>query len=1162
MAGWSFPVSDQIATGCLAFDEPSNTLWFATNSGEIRTLRLMDGREVLAGSGYQSPVGLVLEANGLGLTVVEAAGLIWDAARRDANRSAALQKVDLGEPIVGSAPMLNAAEMAILTKAGELVALNKQNGTIEPLVGGFSEPLGLCFDASFKALVVLRDDAPNRSIVVVNIGNLTAGEPIDVPGDTSAILAAALNGSPAVLTSDSAGQLSLVDLGGGPTIAGPTLPTGALGLACWQSLVLAAISGSVEAIEWALEPGTLPILMPIAPLFVNGYARVEVDLASQGLARTDVEFVVDEGPDAGFVSAGIEPDAANSAIRIVLGAGLRSGEYHLSAKRIADASTIGRARFRVTAHWPDEEVGPPVAVTGKQQIFVHGSWGGGPTGPQNINVLAAPESWNVLFVLIDLKDRRYDDVAAPGLRALWTSHLVGPGQCVKQFYEEMSLFNTAGPSRPRGTTMFEAANGAIGPVHLDLGWGDAFEPNTSLDVWGGWNPKDTTWQACATALSDFLADNGQGATILPRSDAIVFIVKTASDNAVEIGSKLFPAEFAWPQANEATFFWKTELSTSFARKPAILINDIMPSDMPGDKALPSMTVLCHELGHTLGLEDLYQRGDYPAEVDARAIGELDYMGSEFTLPQASIANKMRLGWIDPSWIETFDFGKNPTGHAVTLHAAEALTRSGPAAGRKAAIEVRIADGWNYYFEYRRTQGGEMTDQQLNTTAGGAQVVLGTDVRADGAAKPARPVILRLGVDEDGNGPILKSNGEDYEETDVTNPQRQHDFRLVFDQIDPADANAAQVHVEYIAAHRPELQITPAPGRGDWKSADIDLQGPGGQNKIVKGRRHQIVVRVHNAGSLAAKNVRLGLAWLPFTTSPGEWGALPDPPRQDIPGLSTVTFTQDWDVPADLKVADIEVEHFCVKANVDAYVDPSDPSNNEIVIFNNWAQSNFDTTTVSEGSPSERRWTGVSVTNVLPERATYLTLAEQDNDYFRIYVGNAWVRLPAGETRMVEVGYESLAGDAQKGSEFEHIFGRGMEAPNKVSFNSLVVRENPTHCSSKEVLWGAGLHLRTGHKTWVADMRMRGEAFRGHICGRHNGSERAVTSGTVNVVLWVASRPGDEVTAQGHVDVTGRFTAPVPGIILQQMGHEPILAEVIYQGTAVWAPCRSGERRVA
>jgi hypothetical protein len=1162
MAGWSFPIGQQVASGCLVFDEPSNTLWYATNSGEIRTLRLMDGRELLVGSGYQSPVGLVLDANGLGLTVVEGAGRVWDATRHDANRALARQISDLGESLIGSVPMLNSKEIAILTTAGRLVVLEKLNGTITPLVEGFSQPLGVFFDATSKKLVVLQDGAPNRRIVAVDTDSLEVGVPIDVPGDTSAVLVAPLSGSAAVLVSDGAGNLSLIDLAGGPVLTGPVLPGAAFGLARWESLVLAVIAGSVQAIEWDLESGRLPVSVPIAPLFVNGYARVDVDLAGQGLARTDVEFMVDEGADAGFVSAGIEPDAANGVARIVVGAGVRPGEYHLSAKLKADGSTIGRARFRVTAHWPDEDLGPPVAVTGKQQVFVRGSWGGGPTGPQNINILAAPESWNVLFVLIDLKDLRYDDVTTPGLRAIWTSHLVGPGQCVKQFYEEMSLFKTAGPSRPRGTTIFEASGGAIGPVHLDLGWGDAFDPNKSSDVWGGWNPKDTTWQAFATALSDFLADNGQGATILPRSDAVVFIVKTASDNAVEIGTKSFPAEFAWPQASGATFFWKTELSTSFVRKPMILINDVMPSAAPADKALPSMVVLCHELGHTLGLEDLYQRGDYPAEVDARAIGDLDYMGSEYTLPQASIANKMRLGWIDPSWIETFDFGKNPTGHAVTLHAAEALARTGPPAGRKAAIEVRIADGWNYYFEYRRTLGGAMTDQQLATTAGGAQVVLGTDVRADGAAKPARPVILRLAVDADGNGPLLKAIGEDYEETDVTNPQRQHDFRLVFDQIDPADSNAAHVHVEYIAAHRPELQITPAPGRGDWKSPDIDLVGPGGDNKIVKGRRHQIIARVHNAGSLAAKNVRLGLAWLPFTTSPGDWGLLPDPPKQDIPGLSTVTFTQDWDVPADLKVDEIDVEHFCVKASVDAYVDPTDASNSEIVIFNNWAQSNFDTTTVSEGSPSERRWTGVGVTNTLSDLATYLTVAEQDNDLFRIYIGHAWVRLPAGQTRMVQVGYESLAGDAQRGGDFERAYGRGMEAPNRVSFNSFVVRENPTHCSSKETVWGAGLHLRTGHKTWVADMTMTGEAFRGHIHGQHNGSEQAVTAGTVNVVLWVASRPRDEVTVQGHFDATGRFTATVPGIILQQVRRQPILAEVIYQGTAVWAPCRSGEKRVA
>jgi hypothetical protein len=149
MPGWSFPISEQIATNCLAFDEPSNTLWFATNTGEIRTLRLMDGREVLAGSGYQSPVGLVLDSNGLGLTVVEAAGLVWDVARANATRTSALQKADLGQALVGAAPRLDLAEVTILTAGGKLVALNKQNGAVETLIDGFSQPLGVLLRCNF-----------------------------------------------------------------------------------------------------------------------------------------------------------------------------------------------------------------------------------------------------------------------------------------------------------------------------------------------------------------------------------------------------------------------------------------------------------------------------------------------------------------------------------------------------------------------------------------------------------------------------------------------------------------------------------------------------------------------------------------------------------------------------------------------------------------------------------------------------------------------------------------------------------------------------------------------------------------------------------------------------------------------------------------------------
>ena len=61
---------------------------------------------------------------------------------------------------------------------------------------------------------------------------------------------------------------------------------------------------------------------------------------------------------------------------------------------------------------------------------------------------------------------------------------------------------------------------------------------------------------------------------------------------------------------------------------------------------------------------------------------------------------------------------------------------------------------------------------------------------------------------------------------------------------------------------------------------------------------------------------------------------------------------------------MEVEHFCVRADIDRYVDPRNPDHDEIVVSNNWAQSNFNSTNVPFGSPSERAVTGLTITNRL------------------------------------------------------------------------------------------------------------------------------------------------------------------------------------------------------
>jgi hypothetical protein len=353
----------------------------------------------------------------------------------------------------------------------------------------------------------------------VELDTGTVRATVPAPDDTTAILAAPLAGYSAVLTAAGASaHLMLLGLAGEPAVSGATLATAARGLCRWHSLILLASANTIEAREWDLDEGDIALALPPGPVFVGGYTRAEVDLISAGVGRNDVEFVVEEGPEFGFCSAGIEPPAPTGWARVIVGAGPYPGQYHVACRRLVDGQTLARVRFRVTSHWPDDDIGPGVALTGKQQVFAHGSWGGGPNGPQNVNVLAAPEAWRVLMVLVELRDRSFG-ANAGGRRAAWADVLVG-AKSVQTYYEEMSLFSDApAPPIPHGTTIRLAADTVLGPIRIDAGWGDAFEPKGKDDIWAGWSPKTTFYQECTNALCDALADQGTGDTILPSCDA-------------------------------------------------------------------------------------------------------------------------------------------------------------------------------------------------------------------------------------------------------------------------------------------------------------------------------------------------------------------------------------------------------------------------------------------------------------------------------------------------------------------------------------------------------------------------------------------------------------------------------------------------------------------
>lgn len=123
-----------------------------------------------------------------------------------------------------------------------------------------------------------------------------------------------------------------------------------------------------------------------------------------------------------------------------------------------------------------------------------------------------------------------------------------------------------------------------------------------------------------------------------------------------------------------------------------------------------------------------------------------------------------------------------------------------------------------------------------------------------------------------------------------------------------------------------------------------------------------------------------------------------------------------------------------------------PDREEIIVFDNWAQPNFDAVSLPFSSPSDRLRTGATLTNPLSRAARYLLTTDQSGDGYRVYVGHAWLRLPPGATRPVELAYESLTGDPVHGAAFERSLERHASRANHVAVTSWLVPEN-TECDT-------------------------------------------------------------------------------------------------------------------
>jgi M6 family metalloprotease-like protein len=774
------------------------------------------------------------------------------------------------------------------------------------------------------------------------------------------------------------------------------------------------------------------LVMPKEKLFVGSYYRIPVVIKSAKthvktkLSFEDLRFEVSGGNMGGIISPSRDSTFVSKRPDIMLLVGYKPGDYEIHAIHAKTATIVAKGKFSVDTIWKDEDSGPSKWFTGiASQKTIGAAWGGGTSGPQNINILPTTGTRRIAILLVDTSSQRFTS-NAPNLqnhRDRWLNAVFngiteadGVTRSSRIYYRELSYNN------------FDLSAQVFGPVSLTGTWDDYYNADGI--------PKGAFWQACVTA-SDGLIDFTQFDTLLCVSQQV--------DGP--------PRKGAWPCATVGSWGPFTT-----AEGPVNIGIISMPNDWDTVDNRELYETFSHELGHNLGLGDQYTPG-----VPGRNLGSWELMAWEDPLPHTAIVNRMILGWVPAGSIQTFNFQSMaaPIDQTVQLHPAELGT---PPAGKKSAVEIRLADGWNYYLEYRKGQVIQIGDRSLPTDSR----VLGTDAVSSPYTPPIlRPSILLLNNDVDGDGAVL-GNGQDYKETDSTDPVYPTDFKV---EVSGIDGTKADVRIKYGVNSRPDPSIRPWPAAPDrpYQSPDIEVinaknqADPSLHNVPWVGNYNTIVAKIKNNGGLDAPAVRVNFYVLDYTINPG--GTVPETfigtCVKDVPKNATVDFTCDhpWVPPSQ--------GHFCIVVRIPLYQLPSNPAVVEMTELNNIAQSNYDHFISSTASPPSRESTSILVGNPYAVRTRIWLIPGHNNPLYRTYLENSWLYLNPGERRyvklMLEYAPDNITNGIYPAAKLEK-YMKYRNLPNDVSVKGFVEdpRVKPHHVI--QPLGGIQAQVVTGRAT--------------------------------------------------------------------------------------------------
>lgn len=853
-----------------------------------------------------------------------------------------------------------------------------------------------------------------------------------------------------------------------------------------------------------LTTGAVTLVVPKAPLFVGSYVRIPVRIsAAMGLTFEQLEFRVSD-PLGGSVSPSRDDAFTLRRPEIMLLVGALPGTYKLLVYLIGSSTPIATQVFRVTSVWPDVDAGPSLWFDRAHRTYSAGAtWGGGPAGPQNEDVHTQSGVRRIAIVLVDTASQRFTSNATTvqSFRDRWMDQVIngvtfaGMTRSTREYYREAS-FNG-----------FDISADVYGPFNLSAAFSTYINSDGSMT---GSFPQSVV--TAAQASVNF--DNYDG----------LLVVSQQVDATTTMGR-----QGAWPYSSIGPWGPYTYVQGGTTKSKTLGVTS-MPNDWHEFDGREIHETYSHELGHNLGLGD-----QYTPVVAGRNPGDWELMHNEGTLPYFSAAHRMMLGWLPAGWILPFDFSTAAAAvdQTVTLSPVELGT---PPAGQFAAIEVRIADGWNYYLEYRIGESAEIGDRALPSDSH----VLGTDVVSDpGTAPFSRPVILLLPKHGDDAGAVL-GNGEFYHEIDTSTGL---EFRIDVSNINGAKAD---VRVRYGANGRPDPSIRPWPASPDrpYQSPDIEVRNAKSTMDPVNffntpwlNHDNTVAAQIKNGGNLDAPGVTVN-----FYVKDYNVGGAPEyflgTQTKNVAAGATVEFTTNWVPPRD--------GHFCIIVRIPLYQTPGSPSIAEQTEFNNVAQSNYDRFNSATSSPAHRVSCSVAVGNPYGVPTRVFLAAGQTREDYRVYLEHTWLYLAAGETRHIDLMVEHIGTNPTQDGKPPRL------VPTDVSVVSFI--ENP-HASPRHVLhFHGGLQARvaTGRATRIPDFNRTSAGLGGTVVTVDNG--RPVPAGQVVVVLHDLTRTGiDHRTYHRTTFNNGRF-------ILKKAPEKWVYAQAFYLPAEGYAESESAELR--